>query len=137
MYTQAIHISLSIYTYIYIYIIYIYIYIYVYPSLYIYVYIYTYIYNVGRPKMMKREGREKMCSAGVLKLSRKFPLDMTIPPLKIKILLESNPLKSRIFVRRLAVLSCCRHSFRESWITLSRAIPPTWHIIIHGINNLS
>ena len=30
-------------------------------------------------------------------------MDMRIPPLKIKILLESNPLKSRILVRRLAV----------------------------------
>ena len=29
-------------------------------------------------------------------------MDMRIPPLKIKILLESNPLKSRILVRRLA-----------------------------------
>ena len=27
-------------------------------------------------------------------------MDMRIPPLKIKILLESNPLKSRILVRR-------------------------------------
>ena len=38
-----------------------------------------------------------------LKLSGEFPADMRIPPLEIKILLESNPLKSRIFVRRLAV----------------------------------
>ena len=30
-------------------------------------------------------------------------MDMRIPPLKIKILLESNPPKSRILVRRLAV----------------------------------
>ena len=30
-------------------------------------------------------------------------MDMRIPPLKIKILLGSNPLKSRILVRRLAV----------------------------------
>ena len=29
---------------------------------------------------------------------------MRIPPLKIKIMLQSNPLKSRILVRRLAVL---------------------------------
>ena len=36
-----------------------------------------------------------------LKLSGKFPLDMRIPPLKIKIMLESNPPKSRILVRRL------------------------------------
>ena len=30
-------------------------------------------------------------------------MDMRMPPLKIKILLESNPLKSRIVARRLAV----------------------------------
>ena len=34
----------------------------------------------------------------------KFPTDMKIPPLNIKIMLESSPLKSRIVVRRLAVL---------------------------------
>ena len=38
-----------------------------------------------------------------LKLARKFPMDLGIPPLKIKILPESSPLKSRILVRRLAV----------------------------------
>ena len=38
-----------------------------------------------------------------LKLSRKFPMDVRIPPLKMKIMLESNPLKSRNLVRRLAV----------------------------------
>ena len=32
-------------------------------------------------------------------------MDMTIPPGKIKILLESNPLKCRIVVRRLAAAS--------------------------------
>ena len=32
-------------------------------------------------------------------------MDMRIPPVKLKILLESNPLKSRILVRGLAVLS--------------------------------
>ena len=37
-----------------------------------------------------------------LKVSGNFPKDLRIPPLKIKILLESNPLKSRILVRRLA-----------------------------------
>ena len=30
-------------------------------------------------------------------------MDMRIPPLNMKIMLESNPVKSRIFVRRLAV----------------------------------
>ena len=49
-----------------------------------------------------------------LKLSGKLAMDMRIPPLIIKIMLESNPLKSRIFVRRLAVqtvtrrcMTCC------------------------------
>ena len=37
-----------------------------------------------------------------LKLSGKFPMDMRIPPLRVKIMLESNPLKSRILVGRLA-----------------------------------
>ena len=39
----------------------------------------------------------------LLKASGKFHMDMKIPTLNIKILLESNPLKSRILVRRLAV----------------------------------
>ena len=38
-----------------------------------------------------------------LTISGEFPMGMIIPPLEIKILLESNPLKSRILVRRLAV----------------------------------
>ena len=38
-----------------------------------------------------------------LKLSGKFPMGLEIPPLTIKILLESNPLKSRILVWRLAI----------------------------------
>ena len=37
------------------------------------------------------------------KISGEFPVVMRIPPLRIKILLESNPPKSRILVRRLAV----------------------------------
>ena len=35
--------------------------------------------------------------------SAEFPTGLGIPPLEIKILLESNPLKSRILVRKLAV----------------------------------
>ena len=38
-----------------------------------------------------------------LKLSGKSPMDMSIPPLRFKIMLESNPLKSRILVRKSAV----------------------------------
>ena len=39
-----------------------------------------------------------------LNISRKLPMDMRVPPLKTKILLESSPLKSRILVGRLCVL---------------------------------
>ena len=38
-----------------------------------------------------------------LKLWRKFPTDTRVPPLEIQILLEPNPLQSRILVWRLAV----------------------------------
>ena len=37
------------------------------------------------------------------KLSGNFSMGLGIPPLDIKSMLESNPLKSRILVRRLAV----------------------------------
>ena len=40
-----------------------------------------------------------------LQLSGEFPMDLRIPPLNIKIMLESNPLNSIILVRRLAVWS--------------------------------
>ena len=39
-----------------------------------------------------------------LELSGRIPMGLGIPPHKIKVLLESNPLKSRILVRRLAVI---------------------------------
>ena len=50
-----------------------------------------------------------------LKLSGKLPMGLGIPPLKIKILLESNALTSRILVQRLGVagehivrdITCC------------------------------
>ena len=38
-----------------------------------------------------------------LELSGKFPVGLGIQPLNIKIMFESDPLKSRILVRRLAV----------------------------------
>ena len=38
-------------------------------------------------------------------ISSEFPLDMRIPPPILKILIESNPPKSRIIVRRLAARS--------------------------------
>ena len=40
----------------------------------------------------------------------KFPMNRRIPPLNIKIMLGSNPPKSGILVRRLAVLSCDTHT---------------------------
>ena len=40
-----------------------------------------------------------------LKLSGKSPMDMRVPPLIIKIMLESNPLKSIILVGRLGVVT--------------------------------
>ena len=48
-------------------------------------------------------------------------MDIRIPPLKIKILFESNPLKSRILERRLAVSP----RFREApWRVLPQAMSP-------------
>ena len=44
-----------------------------------------------------------------------------IPPLKLKMMLESNPLESRILVRRLAAKSDLRISIWESRPNLSRA----------------
>ena len=42
-------------------------------------------------------------------MSGKFPLGLGIAPLKLKIMLESNPMKSRISVRRLAAPRRARH----------------------------
>ena len=54
-----------------------------------------------------------------LKLSGKFPMVMRIPPFQIQILLESNPLKCRILVWRLAV------HLDEIWLHLtSSAVSP-------------
>ena len=41
--------------------------------------------------------------------------DMIIPPLKFKIMIESNPLKSRFLVGRLAVLAKARFLVRSLW----------------------
>ena len=41
-----------------------------------------------------------------LKLSGKSPMALGIPPLNLKIMLESNPLKSMMLVQRLGVLVC-------------------------------
>ena len=62
-------------------------------------------------------------------------MDMIIPSLEIKILLESNPLKPRIVVRRLAVLMLSHpseHQFRGKgalgqWHRADpRGVPPSW-----------
>ena len=59
-----------------------------------------------------------------LKLSGKFPMNMRVPPLEIKILIKSNPLKPWALVRRLAVLpdviipSSCWHA----WALLRRRV---------------
>ena len=45
-----------------------------------------------------------------LKLSGKIPMRLGIPPLKLNIMLESNPLESISLVRRLAVVTCHGHS---------------------------
>ena len=68
------------------------------PTIYIYIYMYTstststhiYIYIYTHTKIRW------------LKVSSKFPMDVRMLPLTVKIMLESNPLKCRILVRRLA-----------------------------------
>ena len=95
---------------------YMYIYIYVYVYVYIYIYIcilnvscyiiaYNIQYDILAPSHHSPNLPTKIMPTKIawLKYSGKFPMDIRIPPLKIKILLESNPLKSRILVRRLAV----------------------------------
>ena len=46
-----------------------------------------------------------------LRISGKSPMDVRMPPLKTKILLESNTLRSRIFLRRLAVAYLLKSPF--------------------------
>ena len=50
-----------------------------------------------------------------LKLSGKLPMGLGIPPLEIKTMLEANPLKSRILVRRLAVSAPWRSIQRDTF----------------------
>ena len=63
-----------------------------------------------------------------LKLSRKLPLDRRIPPLKIKIPIESNPLNSRILVRRLAL---CLQNYTFIYIYIYIYIHTYIHTNIH------
>ena len=111
-----IYIYIYVYIYIYTYIHYIYIYIYMFDiyiyiyMLYVYIYIYAHIYlsiylsiypkGGVRPISLLRLSPARFLDSG------KFPLDLRIPPLKIKITLESSPLKPRILVlvRRLAAV---------------------------------
>ena len=53
-----------------------------------------------------------------LNFSGELPVAMRIPPLKIKITIESNILKSRILVRRLAVLPIPEISIESFWANL-------------------
>ena len=68
--------------------------------------------------------------------SGKSHMDLGIPPFKIKIMLESNPLKSRILVRKLAVQQrcvyfpclrvhpyACKYALvRDAWWAFARAL---------------
>ena len=56
-----------------------------------------------------------------LKISGKFPMGLRIAPLGIKILLESNPLKPRILVRRLAAWPLC--GLRAAPVARRSALP--------------
>ena len=58
-----------------------------------------------------------------LNISGKFPMDMRIPPLTLKILPESNPLKSRILVRRLAMISSFLGSGASDFKFKTRDVP--------------
>ena len=79
----------------------------------IYIYIYVYIERERYTYMQSRVEqtpavrpislvRLPLLRFVASKLSGEFLLDMGIPPLRIQILHESDPLKSRILVRRLA-----------------------------------
>ena len=112
-----------VYVYIYIYIHNVYVYAYVYRYIHIYIYIHTYVYTYTYTHMyiyiyvlivyyVILYCLNSLRPISLLRLSPlRFldsklpgdPVDMRIPPLKMTILLEPNPLKSRIVVRRLAV----------------------------------
>ena len=99
-----ISISLSLYIYIYIYNIHVHIYIYI----YIYIHVIRGCIDVLRvviqPDTPNFPTNIIPTYIASLKLSEKFPMGLGIPPLKIKITLESNPLKSIMLVGRLAVV---------------------------------
>ena len=102
---------------------YIYIYIHIWGIYNIYIYIYIYIYGIILSAVLHSlpdPGALNSCmhispntpnlptnivptNIARLKLSGKLPRGLEIPPLRIKIVLESNPLKSTMLVARLAV----------------------------------
>ena len=108
-----------------------------YVCMYVYIYIYIYIWHVycillymscnknpnqDRTERARVESgcvrpvsilRSSLLRFGDSKLPGKFPMNLGIPPLNIQIRLESDPLKSIILVRRLAVRSI--HNLRV-WI---------------------
>ena len=102
-----------------------------YIYMYIYIYIYTYIHiTLGGPQVSgeRKPFWQKLslqiyahglhgCTPNLptnivstniarLKLSGKFRMDTRIPPLQIKIMLEFNPVKSKMLVGRLGVCRC-------------------------------
>ena len=116
-----------IYVYIHVYTIYSHMYVCMYVYIYIYIYIYIHIHNIhidqtgsiGRPSdaraaqkvagLMRRRGSFAMgfwvadaphlpTNIAWLKHSGKFPMGLGIPSLKIKIMLESSPLKPTMTV---------------------------------------
>ena len=96
-----------------------------------YTYVYIYIYRVlahhlapacaTTPNLPTKNLPAKIAW---LKFCGKLSMDIRIPPLNIKIMLESNPLKSRILVRRLGVRAtvsrraCLRSIFARNWVAL-------------------
>ena len=111
--------------------VYIYIYIYVCLCIYIYIYIYIYAYTYSGRCPCPLPGGARRCRwrhdtpnlpTNIIptKIARvnfygKFPMGLGIPPLRIKIMLESNPLKSTMLVGRLGV-----NNKRNSMTTLNK-----------------
>ena len=96
----SIYLSLSLY---------IYIYIYIYICIHICVYIHLYIIHLSKPRLQAGDLRPiSLLRSSLLRLldsnfPGNSPMELGIPPLRVKITLESSPLKSRSLVRRLAV----------------------------------
>ena len=87
------------------------IYIYIYTCICIYIYIYICIRRPPRSSMPNLPTKIIPAKIYWLELSREFPMGLEISPLNIKIMFESNPLKSRIVVRRLAVHTASSQKF--------------------------